>query len=109
MADDARTAGPGPDGHGPGAHSAATGSATAGAGPALVVSHLSKTFPGTRALRDVSFTVEPGHIHALLGGNGCGKSTLIKILAGVYHGDPGGKFIVGEMEIPSDQTSPDRA
>lgn len=76
---------------------------------ALRVSHLSKTFPGTRALRDVSFDVEGGQIHALLGGNGCGKSTLIKILAGVYHGDPGGAFTVGGTEVASDHTSPEQA
>jgi ribose transport system ATP-binding protein len=79
------------------------------AGPALVVTNLSKTFPGTRALKDVSFSVEPGHIHSLLGGNGCGKSTLIKILAGVYHGDPGGSFTVGGVTVPADRSSPGQA
>jgi ribose transport system ATP-binding protein len=79
------------------------------AGPALVVTHVSKTFPGTRALRDVSFAVEPGHIHGLLGGNGSGKSTLIKILAGVYHGDPGGSFTVGGVTVPADKSTPAHA
>ena len=58
--------------------------------PALRLTHLSKTFVGTRALIDVDLSVEPGEIHALVGGNGSGKSTLIKILAGVYQADPGG-------------------
>lgn len=57
---------------------------------ALSIRGLSKTFPGTRALDDVSFDVAHGSIHALLGGNGCGKSTLIKILAGVQPADPDG-------------------
>jgi ribose transport system ATP-binding protein len=85
------------------------GEGPAPAGPALVVTNLSKTFPGTRALKDVSFSVEPGHIHSLLGGNGCGKSTLIKILAGIYHGDPGGSFTVGGVTVPADKTSPSQA
>lgn len=51
--------------------------------------NVSKTFGGTRALRDVSLRVERGEILALLGENGAGKSTLIKILAGVYSLDDG--------------------
>ncbi|HXW33781.1 MAG TPA: sugar ABC transporter ATP-binding protein [Acidimicrobiales bacterium] len=76
---------------------------------ALRIEHLSKTFPGTRALRDVSFDVDPAQIHALIGGNGSGKSTLIKILAGVYRGDPGGTITVGDTELRSNQTSPEKA
>ncbi len=52
--------------------------------PRLEVSQLSKSFPGVRALDDVSMSVEPGEIRALLGENGAGKSTLGKIVAGVY-------------------------
>jgi ribose transport system ATP-binding protein len=76
---------------------------------ALQIEHLSKTFPGTKALVDVSFAIEPGQIHALLGGNGSGKSTLIKILAGVYHGDPGGAIVLGDTRLRSDQTTPEKA
>jgi simple sugar transport system ATP-binding protein len=50
---------------------------------------ISKRFGGVRALIDVSFTVRPTEIHCLAGENGCGKSTLIKILSGVYAPDEG--------------------
>jgi ribose transport system ATP-binding protein len=76
---------------------------------ALRVSHLSKTFPGTRALDDVSLSVMTGTIHCLLGGNGSGKSSLIKILAGVYRADPGGRIRVRFQEIDADKTSPEWA
>src|SRR6516165_3794725 len=61
--------------------------------PALVLRNVSKTFPGVRALDDVSFEVRFGEVHALLGENGAGKSTLIKIISGVYPPDS------GEMEV----------
>jgi cell division transport system ATP-binding protein len=48
--------------------------------PVLRLEKLSKTFGGTRALRDVALEIAPGEIHALVGQNGCGKSTLIKTL-----------------------------
>lgn len=72
----------------------------------LRVRSLSKIFPGTRALLDVSFDVERGTIHALLGGNGSGKSTLIKVLAGVERGDPGGSVQFGGLGERSDRISP---
>src|SRR5215471_18446616 len=63
--------------------------------PALVLRNVSKTFPGVRALDDVSFEVRFGEVHALLGENGAGKSTLIKIISGVYPPDAGGMQVNG--------------
>ena len=50
---------------------------------------ISKRFGGVRALRDVSFSIRAAEIHCLAGENGCGKSTLIKILSGVHAPDEG--------------------
>ncbi|MEV6781547.1 multiple monosaccharide ABC transporter ATP-binding protein [Streptomyces sp. NPDC051098] len=57
------------------------------AGPVLEMRSISKTFPGVRALSDVTLTVRPGEVHAICGENGAGKSTLVKVLSGVHpHG-----------------------
>ncbi|MEM1360755.1 MAG: sugar ABC transporter ATP-binding protein [Pseudomonadota bacterium] len=56
---------------------------------ALRLSHVSKTFGGLKALDHVDFAVREGEVHCLAGENGCGKSTLIKIVTGVYRPDPG--------------------
>ena len=56
---------------------------------ALQVLHVSKSFPGVKALNDVSMTMQAGSVHALLGENGAGKSTLIKIITGIYQPDTG--------------------
>jgi len=61
----------------------------------LSVENLNKTFFATRAARDVSFTVEQGEIVSLLGENGAGKSTVIKMLAGVYKPDSGRMLLAG--------------
>jgi L-arabinose transport system ATP-binding protein len=50
---------------------------------------LSKSFPGVKALSDVSFTAQNGRVHAICGENGAGKSTLLKILSGMYTADAG--------------------
>ena len=51
--------------------------------------NITKTFPGVKALDNVNLQVEEGEIHALVGENGAGKSTFIKMLSGVYHPDAG--------------------
>jgi ribose transport system ATP-binding protein len=56
---------------------------------ALEMLNITKTFPGVRALDEVSFGCARGEVHALCGENGAGKSTLIKILGGVYQPDGG--------------------
>ncbi|WP_186419018.1 ABC transporter ATP-binding protein [Bosea sp. CS1GBMeth4] len=55
----------------------------------LALAHVSKSFPGVRANHDISLSVRPGEIHALLGENGAGKSTLVKIIYGVQRADEG--------------------
>jgi methyl-galactoside transport system ATP-binding protein len=50
---------------------------------------ISKSFPGVRALDDVTLHVRPGMVHALMGENGAGKSTLMKCLFGIYHQEAG--------------------
>ena len=62
----------------------------------LRFSNITKTFPGVRALDEVSFSVKRGTVHALVGENGAGKSTLVKILNGLYHADSGSICIEGK-------------
>lgn len=50
----------------------------------LEMRNITKTFPGVKALDNVSFTVNQGEIHALVGENGAGKSTLMNVLSGIY-------------------------
>ncbi|WP_307015283.1 ATP-binding cassette domain-containing protein [Arthrobacter bambusae] len=63
--------------------------------PALVLTNVSKSFPGVRALAEVDFECQAGEVHALVGENGSGKSTLIKIAAGVLIPDSGSVLIEG--------------
>lgn len=55
----------------------------------ISLNNISKSFPGVKALDDVSLEVKCGTVHAVLGENGAGKSTLIKVLSGVYKKDSG--------------------
>jgi len=57
--------------------------------PILSMHAITKTYPGVRAVDDVTFDVRGGEVHGLVGENGAGKSTLIKILAGAVHRDRG--------------------
>ena len=63
---------------------------------------LSKTYPGVRANDDVSFSVAPGEIHALLGENGAGKSTLVKMIYGLVRPDAGQMTLAGQPHAPTD-------
>ena len=55
----------------------------------LEIRGLSKGFPGVQALSNVDLTLKRGEVHALMGENGAGKSTVIKVLTGVYEKDAG--------------------
>lgn len=57
--------------------------------PFISCRNVSKSFAGVRVLSDVSFAVDSGEVHCLAGENGCGKSTLIKIICGTYKPDNG--------------------
>lgn len=69
------------------------------AGPVLEMRSIVKTFPGVKALSDVTLTVQQGEVHAICGENGAGKSTLMKVLSGVHpHGTyEGDIFFEGEV------------
>jgi ABC-type uncharacterized transport system ATPase subunit len=70
--------------------------------PRLALAHISKSFPGVKANEDISLSVRPGEIHALLGENGAGKSTLVKIIYGVQQADEGSIAWDGQpVAIPS--------
>jgi ABC-type sugar transport system ATPase subunit len=68
----------------------------------LTVEHITKFFPGVRALDDVSVQFEKGSVHALMGENGAGKSTLGKIIGGIYTPDNGTITIDGHEVRPTD-------
>ncbi|MFI0846897.1 sugar ABC transporter ATP-binding protein [Mesorhizobium sp. IMUNJ 23232] len=63
--------------------------------PILEMVGVSKAFGGVHALRDVDFDLAPGEIHGLVGENGAGKSTMMKIIAGVHHGFEGDMRVDG--------------
>jgi rhamnose transport system ATP-binding protein len=65
-----------------------------GASPILSLIGVSKSFPGVRALHDIAFSLRAGEVTALIGENGAGKSTIVKILTGIYAPDQG-EIVVG--------------
>ena len=64
--------------------------------PLLELTAVTKSFGAVRALKGVSFSLQPGEVHALLGENGAGKSTLIKVVTGAHQPDGGTIRIAGE-------------
>ena len=68
----------------------------------LELQHISKYFPGVKALDDVNFKLKKGTVHVLCGENGAGKSTLMKIIDGVYQADKGDVFINGKKTVIRD-------
>jgi ribose transport system ATP-binding protein len=73
-----------------------------GARPVMVMDGISKAYGATIAVRSVSFEVMPGEIHAILGENGAGKSTIVKILSGTVAPDRGRLELGGEAYTPAD-------
>jgi ribose transport system ATP-binding protein len=76
---------------------------------AIAVRGLSKTYAGTLALDNLELELRRGEIHALLGGNGSGKSTTIKILAGVVPPDAGGVISINDEDVSAEEWTPARA
>ncbi len=69
---------------------------------AIQLHNITKTFPGVKALDNVSFDVRYGTVHSIVGENGAGKSTLMKIINGMYRADGGEIFVDGQKrEITS--------
>jgi len=76
-----------------------------GVTPLLEMRGISKSFPGVRALDDVSLAVRAGEVHFLLGQNGAGKSTLMRVLCGAHHPEAGEIRLNGEavrLQSPAD-------
>jgi ribose transport system ATP-binding protein len=69
--------------------------------PLLTMSGVSKRFGATHALDNVSLSVGPGQVHALIGENGAGKSTLMKVLSGVHRADAGEMTLSGTRYAPA--------
>ena len=72
----------------------------------LVMENISKSFPGVKALQNVSLSLRYGEVHALIGENGAGKSTLMKVLSGLYQADEGRIIWEGkELQVHSTRDS----
>lgn len=75
--------------------------------PLLSLRGVNMRFGGVQALEDVSFEVMPGEVHCLAGENGCGKSTLIKVITGVYRPASGAEIVFDGQHVS--QMSPGTA
>jgi ribose transport system ATP-binding protein len=89
--------------------SVAANSAAQSAERGLHLRGVSKTFPSVKALNNVDLDVAGGSVHALLGHNGCGKSTLVKTMAGFHHPDAGTGTIDGQNLILGSAVDAERA
>ena len=70
--------------------------------PVLTLSGITKTFPGVRALHNVSLELFAGQVTALIGENGAGKSTLVKVMTGIYQPDAGEITVAGKpVSLPT--------
>lgn len=74
----------------------------------LQLSNVNKHFGNYQALKDVDFSLARGEVHCLVGENGCGKSTLIKIISGVYTPDSGARIVIGDNP-PASKITPQMA
>ena len=66
----------------------------------LIMTGISKSFPGVKALDDVNFQINSGEVHSLIGQNGAGKSTLMGILNGITKPDEGKILLNEKLTIP---------
>jgi branched-chain amino acid transport system permease protein len=86
----------------PGSEVTAEGSSTSrlkmGADEPLILRHVCRHFGGVKAVDDVSLTVVPGSVHALVGSNGSGKTTLLNLTSGFYRSDSG-EILLGEARL----------
>lgn len=83
---------------------AASAAATTDRPPPLQATGLLKAFAGVPVLRGVDLTVVPGRVHALLGSNGSGKSTFVKLVTGTYEADEGSQIVLGGQAFGTDLT-----
>ncbi len=63
----------------------------------LELKGITKIFPGVKALNNVQFQLKPGEVHALMGENGAGKSTFIKVITGVHKAEEGEMYLNGQL------------
>ena len=64
--------------------------------PLLQLKGIDKAFPGVKALSGAALSVYPGKVMALVGENGAGKSTMMKVLTGIYQKDAGSQYFLGK-------------